>query len=104
KPQRSQRSPTCSNVAQLPAVIQPAEKDAPGDAGDDFDWCGADVVIHEQPATAVYFNPNGALVIRQRRDYPDDDPFVYISADHIDAFMDRLCDIVGIPRVGGPEP
>jgi hypothetical protein len=28
-------------------------------------------------ATAIYFNPDGALVIRQRAAYPDDDPFIF---------------------------
>jgi hypothetical protein len=50
----------------------------------------------EQPATAIYFNPNGALVIRQKADYPDDDPFVYIGADHIEAFLEKLCDVCGV--------
>jgi hypothetical protein len=41
EPQRAQRSPTCSNVAQLPAVIQPAKKDgSAGTAEDDSsNWC-----------------------------------------------------------------
>jgi hypothetical protein len=70
------------------------------DTSDDFDWSGEGVVIREQPATAIYFNPNGDLVIRQKAAYPDDDPFVYIEPDHIEAFLDKLCDLCGVPSVG----
>jgi hypothetical protein len=73
---------------------------SPQQDADDFDWSGENVVIREQPATAIYFNPEGALVIRQKAAYPDNDPFVYIGADHIEAFLDKLCDVCGIPSVG----
>jgi hypothetical protein len=74
---------------------------APQPNGDRFDWSGEDVVIHEQPATAIYFNNDNALVIRQKgTDYHDGDPFVYIGADHIEGFLDKLCDLCGIPSAG----
>jgi hypothetical protein len=61
----------------------------PDDANDDFRWDrDEDVVIHEQPRTAVYFNPNGALVIRQANDYFDD-PFVFIAPEYFESFMER---------------
>jgi hypothetical protein len=38
------------------------------DDNKDFDWYADDlVVLQEQPRTALYFNPNGALVIRQSK-------------------------------------
>src|SRR5262245_6646022 len=103
KPQRGLTPPTPSIGNGKPAVIRPAEKDAAADSPDDFDWSGEDVIIHEQPATAIYFNANGALVIRQQRDYPEDDPFVFIGAEHIEGFIDKLTDIIGIPSVGRPK-
>jgi hypothetical protein len=53
----------------LPAVIDPpAPKptaDAP-EANSDFDWSDDDsIVLHEQPAIAVYINQSGGLTIRQ---------------------------------------
>jgi hypothetical protein len=64
---------------------------------DDFDWSGESVVIQEQPATAIYFNNDNALVIRQKAtdDYQIGDPFVYIGADHIEAFLKRLFEVCG---------
>jgi hypothetical protein len=84
QPNVSQRSPTCSAQTRLPAVIPPAKKDEPADAGKDFDWQKAndDVVLRVRPETAVYFNPYGALVIRQHG-WPDDDSIVVISADSV---------------------
>jgi hypothetical protein len=67
----------------------------------EFDWHADDIVVfHEMPRTAIYWNQNGALVIRQQRHY-DEDVFVFISPDSIDSFIDKLTDFVGIPSVGG---
>ena len=86
--QRSQRSPTCTLPTLLPAVIdQPKPENAPRatpEPSGDFDWNDTDsVVLTEQPETAVYWNPNGDLVIRQRR-WPDDDVFVVITESWVD--------------------
>ena len=63
----------------------------------DFDWDDPEaVVLREQPETAVYWNPKGELVIRQRRDYPDEDQFIYIAAANVDSFIDKLTDIAGL--------
>lgn len=73
-------------------------------AGIEFDWLESkSVVIHEQPATAMYFNPGGHLVIRQKADWDrEEDTFVYIAPNNIEAFIDELTEMVGIPSVGGP--
>jgi len=103
KPQRAQRSPTCSNAGQLPAVRPPKTEDASAGTVEDFDWSDTEsVILPEQPATAVYFNPRGELIIRQKR-WPDDDSFIYIAPDFVSEFIDKLCDIIGIPSVGGPQ-
>jgi hypothetical protein len=86
----------------LLAVIDPPAPKPSADAPEakDFDWNDTEsVVLHEQPATACYFNEDGGLVIRQRR-WPDDDSWVVIAADQIDTFVDKLTDIIGIPSVG----
>ena len=63
----------------------------------DFDWSDPEsLVLSEQPETAIYWNPRGELVIRQRR-WPDDDSILFISASNVGQFVDRLTDIVGIP-------
>lgn len=48
---------------------------------DEFDWTSDDsIVCQEQPATAVYRNRAGSIVIRQERSWDaDEDSFVYIS-------------------------
>ncbi|MGB6756715.1 MAG: hypothetical protein WBE14_28545 [Xanthobacteraceae bacterium] len=102
-PNVSQRSPTCGAETTLPAATQPTEKDEPAAAGEDFDWKDRNsIVLHEQPTTAIYFNPNGGLVIRQMASWcEEDDPVVVIAANRIPEFLDRLCDICGIPSFRG---
>ena len=97
--QSSQRQNDDQNVGKTP-TLETLGTSPQQDTTDDFDWSGENVVIREQPATAIYFNPEGALVIRQKAAYPDNDPFVYIGADHIEAFLDKLCDVCGVPSVG----
>jgi hypothetical protein len=87
----------------LPALIKPAS-----DAKDsDFDW-GAendDVVLRHQLAIAIYRNTLDGLVIRQGRDWnDDDDTYIVISPENIDAFIDKLADVAGIQSFGRPQP
>jgi hypothetical protein len=101
--QHSQRSPTC--IAPNPSAVaeRPEQKDAPTASvkdSEDFDWCNDDsIIFREQPETAIYFNPHGSLVIRQRN-WPEEDVYVYITAELIDVFIDKLTDIMGISSVG----
>jgi hypothetical protein len=111
--QRSQRGtnaqptpPTRNGQALLPAVIEPPKPEnapqATPEPSEDFDWSNdSSIVLHEQPATAVYFNKEGSLVLRQRR-WPDDDTFIYIAESSIGDFLDKVTDICGIPSMGKP--
>jgi hypothetical protein len=101
QPRRGQRSPTCSAPSLPVAVEEPKPKAAPAAPdSEDFDWSDDSVVvIREQPETAIYFNLAGGLVIRQRK-WPDDDAWVYINRELIQSFIDKLCDVVGIPSLG----
>jgi hypothetical protein len=66
----------------------------------EFDWSQDDsVILRQQPETACYYNAEGSLVIRQRG-WPDEDSVVIIAAPCVDAFIDGLSDIAGIPSVG----
>lgn len=66
----------------------------------DFSWNDTDaVVVPEQLATAVYRNPAGEIVIRQKR-WPDDDHVVFITPDVAPRFLEKLTEIMGIPTVG----
>jgi hypothetical protein len=100
QPQRGQRSPTCS-APTLPAVVSPNQRTNQRPPQRILrDWSDDSVVvIREQPETAIYFNPAGGLVIRQRNGW-DEDVYVYINAPLIDTFIDKLCDVVGIPSAG----
>ncbi|MBY3590593.1 hypothetical protein HJA87_11960 [Rhizobium bangladeshense] len=47
-----------------------------------FDWNGPDVIIDEQPTTAVYRNTRNGIVIRQQMTGMDDeDQYVFFSTD-----------------------
>jgi hypothetical protein len=63
---------------------------------DDFRWTvdNADVVLWEQPTTAVYRNSRNQIVVRQERDaQTEDDPYVVIAVHNVDAL------IVGLRKV-----
>ena len=99
KGQRDQRAPTCSappSEIDSPPPENPAR--AP-EAKSDFDWSNPEnVALQDQPATALYFNRYGALVIRQCRAWDqDEDTFVYISPENIDDFLNKITDACGIP-------
>lgn len=57
---------------------------------DDFDWSGPDLkMIPTQPETAIYFNPHGQLVIRQR-EWPDDDSCVRFNRESVPALLTAI--------------
>ena len=87
-----------SATPALPPASPAAEPTAKQDF-DSFDWINNEsVILHEQPATAIYFNPKDELVIRQRSGdfYDDNDKFVCINAENIGTFLEKLADACGI--------
>ena len=57
-----------------------------------FDWIKdqADIVLQEQPAIAVYTNPYSAVVIRQKRDYGEDDDVIYVRPENVPTLIAAL--------------
>lgn len=79
-----------ANVAMEAARAKIAELTPPGN----FDWSASgedaeSVVLWEQPATAVYWNPRGQAVIRQSR-WDDDDPYLIFAAENLPRLIERL--------------
>ena len=65
-----------------------------------FDWYSDDgessIVVRHQPATAVYTNPQGEVVIRQQDQYGDDDDFVYVTKDNALKVAQAILSLAGI--------
>jgi hypothetical protein len=58
--------------------------------GDDFDWRDdPTIVLQEQPATAVYINTYGSIIVRQQM-WPDDDVHVMVRPEHAKTLADAL--------------
>jgi hypothetical protein len=51
---------------------------------------GADLLIECQPATAVYWNGGGAVVIRQEGDGEDEDRYIFIQPHYVSALIAKL--------------
>jgi hypothetical protein len=66
----------------------------------DFYWYSDDgessIVVRHQPATAVYTNPHGEVVIRQQDQYGDEDNFVYVTKDNALKVAQAILSLVGI--------
>ena len=63
--------------------------------GDDFDWGQIEKdakVVNEARETVVYLNTQNDVVIRQRKNWPDEqeDPFLVIPLYRVRALIDRL--------------
>ena len=56
---------------------------------DNFDWTVDDsVVLHEQPATAIYCTKSGSVLMRQRLE--DEDVFIFIRPENVQLIVDAL--------------
>ena len=71
-----------------------------------FDWNEDDsVVLRPQQAIAIYRNPSDGLVIRRERDWSEEeDTYIVIAPENVDAVLDRLCDVAGVQSFGRPKP
>ena len=65
----------------------------------EFRWTDNEsVVLAQQPATAVYFNPAGGLVIRQERAWnEEEDTIIVVAPQNVQTFLDAVCDVIGVP-------
>lgn len=64
----------------------------------DFDWQDSEsIAVREQPATAVYTNPHGHIVVRQQGDYSgfEDDKWIMIQPANIPALVAALWREIG---------
>ena len=67
------------------------------DDSHDFKWADDVIAVPEQQAVAAYWGANGHLVIRQERDWSrDEDAIILISPRNAQAFLDKLCNVLGI--------
>ena len=71
----------------------------------EFDWCDDDVVVPQQPAIAIYLNPAGDVVLRQRGDVYDDDSWIWFGSEHALAVARAILEAVGLSVADlVPEP
>jgi hypothetical protein len=89
-----------------PAAPPKPTVEPPQVKGTDFSWTNEEaVVLREQRQTAIYWNPDGDLVIRQRADWDEEnDPYLVIGANNLQDFIDAICDMAGIGSAGCREP
>ena len=61
----------------------------------DFDWNNDDsIVLQEQPATAIYHNRHGVIIIRQKADWDaEHDTFAYLTPENAVTFMEALAKV-----------
>ncbi len=61
----------------------------------DFDWNDDDsIVLREQPATAIYHNSVGTIIIRQKADWDaEHDTFAYLTPENAVTFMEALAKV-----------
>jgi hypothetical protein len=106
-PGRERRSPSETSPSVTERHTEPVtpRDTSPSDtaADTDFDWGknAADIVQHQTNAVALYLNPKGFLVIRRAAQWPseEDDAVITIAPERQQAFVDRVCDLMGIGGV-----
>jgi hypothetical protein len=84
---------TPTNAPQDLSVKKPSPPLARGNDLDRFDWeKDADcIILHEQPATAVYEGKGGHIVIRQTNGY-EDDVTILIAPENATGFQEGLAE------------
>jgi hypothetical protein len=84
------------NVSDDVEALEKAPADRPPAV--EFTWDSESVVLRRQKGVAVYRDEEGSLIIRQEREWnEEDDTFVVICEGNEQAFLDAICDALGIP-------
>ena len=66
-----------------------------------FDWITDDsIILEKQLPIAIYLNRRDHVVIRQEGNADEEDAFIIIARQNIQAFIDWLCDVAGVPALG----
>jgi hypothetical protein len=98
--------PTSQPTSPTSPTSQPTSPTSPTtletlapDGDDDFQWGANDAVaLQEQHALAVYHNEFGGLVLRQQGTWQDDaDTFIIIAKTNIAEFIEKICEVAGVP-------
>jgi hypothetical protein len=112
--QRSQRSPTrdiatkptaTPSADQAKAAVEACEARIATLLGNEreerFDWIKDDsIILEKQLPIAIYLNRRDHVVIRQEGGADGEDAFIIIAPQNIQEFIDRLCDVAGVPALG----
>lgn len=78
---------TVPDISKTNGAAPPLATDGP----ERFDWSNdPDVLMPSQPATAIYTNAVGQVVIRQESRDGDDDPYVLIGPQYLDRIIESL--------------
>lgn len=89
-----------ANLAPSMAADKPDLFESAASDPEDFSPGNPDLLIPCQPATKVYQNNYGQLVICQDRPEVDEPAYLYFSPEYLMTLIDRLCDLAGIPEAG----
>jgi hypothetical protein len=112
--QRGQHSPACDAATRPPATPTADPVKAATEAceariatllgkqpEEQFDWIKDDsIILEKQLPIAIYLNRRDHVVIRQEGNADEEDAFVIIAPQNIQEFIDRLCDVAGVPALG----
>jgi hypothetical protein len=68
------------------------------------EWDDDPPIIYEQPGCWAYWNTHGQLVLRQRGEVFEDDPFLIFSVEHIPVLIRTLQQMLEFSKDYVPEP
>jgi len=87
-------APTAEIEAQNSPPDSPLEPDPARGASNDDD--PDPHTLAGQQKIEMYFNNEGALVLKQHN-WPDEDSFIIVAEPYTGLFLDKLCDVLGVP-------
>lgn len=98
-------TPKDKTAAERQRRYRQRKRDAPRDGVTpkrDAATFGDGTILPEQAAVTFGFNANGDLTLKQSA-WPDEDDVIVVGKGNIDAFLDRLTDVCGVPSFPGHD-
>jgi hypothetical protein len=88
-------------VDQCHGHIQRIREERQAKAAEEDEANGEQTMVRSQREVTIQFDDStGEWVIKQKN-WPDDDGAIYINEEHMQAFLDALCDRLGIASIRG---
>jgi hypothetical protein len=86
-------------VDQCKGAVQRMREERQAEASKEDEANGEQTMVRSQREVTIQFDDSTGEWIIKQKNWPDDDDAIYINEEHVQVFLDALCDRLGIASI-----